>query len=455
MNLDKSIKTTLLKHARKVCDAVLGTEIYSLLSVHVYIAPLENFPFQMLPTFEYMVLIDFTNRLDLLTDAQGQFATFLSKEVLTHQEGESTWLFWGEGKKLSKDSIIQTNTRIHQLVALEPCDCISWLKTDTILPNWLDRLIYDTYGAIYQPNWKKFEINLDKKFDDLKIYLGSYFPRSYSEAFCIIEDIFSNETYGHTWSEKTEAWLLDIGTGTGGNLVGQLTAIAKYCPQLEVIHVVGYDGNQEAIEITNRIISSFCQHTQIEIDLTLLNNRFTTLSELPIPPYESFDFITSFKLGGEIISRGQGSSDNFYYDLLGRYIEYLSDHGMFILLDVTTKPAHTDFYPQLLNCQVSNYTHDYPDFSTVSPTPCYLYEINCKEKCFTQKEFSVSHSRAHQDLSRVSYRVISRTDFATELHQDSKHDAEYVICAKRENSELLYCKHSSGKRIKMDGYSVG
>ena len=61
------------------------------------------------------------------------------------------------------------------------------------LPDWVDSLLFDKLRARYDPDWKRFSENLDLSDDDQKRYLGTYFPRSYAEQYCIIKNMMLNK----------------------------------------------------------------------------------------------------------------------------------------------------------------------------------------------------------------------------------------------------------------------
>ena len=65
---------------------------------------------------------------------------------------------------------------------------IKLLKTNTRLPIWLDDYIFKTLKAQYSPNHERFDFNLDLSESDILKYLGTYFPRSYGESFCIFDN---------------------------------------------------------------------------------------------------------------------------------------------------------------------------------------------------------------------------------------------------------------------------
>lgn len=447
----------LKAHAEQVCIAVLGPAAASVL-VFAYIAG-ENLPSHISATHEYMIVIDFSKVPEIVGKALPRFESFLGKRVLLQGTRSPVCLYWGEGNPL--DSCLTApvldpiQRSVAQTTVLSPFDSIEWMKTDTTLPFWLETVLFDKLGARHEPDWQRFEYNLDLNEDEIKRYLGTYFPRSYTEAFCIIDALFEHSAYGTAWEKKLEASILDVGTGTGGNIVGLLTALAKHCPKLKRVIIHGYDGSPLALSATREILQSLESKVPFALEVKLTKHCITTLDALPKPHAGRYDFITTFKTGCEIIARGSGSADDFYYKFLYSYADLLSDLGLMILLDVTTKPEHTNFYPQLLNEQVSRFVREQPDFATLVPVPCNIYEGRCSETCFTQKEFSVTHRMASHDPSRVTYRVLSRAACGKRLHAAVERAAEYVICNKPSKDTFNTCSHSSGRGAPLDGYRIG
>lgn len=451
------LKAKVRTHAERVCEAVIGHDAMPQVSLSVFAACDADRPSHVLATHEYMVCADFTKVPALLPTAQKGFASFLGKHVSTVRNRAAALLYWGEGDPLTQTAVLPEPASMPRPASDKPgvtpsTDAIDWLKTDTVLPHWLDYLLFETLHARHQPDWKRFEHNLDLDADDIKRYLGTYFPRSYAEAFCITDALLANAAYSTCWKRRSEAWLLDLGCGTGGNILGILVALAKHCPSLTSVHVHGFDGNPLALESAASILDAFAQHTSASVNRRLTVARIDDLDHLPTPPHRAYDFITTFKFGGEVISTGAGSSDDFYQRFLSAYNSLLSDRGLAILLDVTTCPKHAAFYPQMLNEQVSQFVRANPSFATLLPVPCYFHEHTCRERCFTQKEFSVSHSAAHNDHSRVTYRVLARKAVADAFHHHSAADVEYVIRTRSGNQRVATCKHTSGRGAKVDGY---
>lgn len=68
-------------------------------------------------------------------------------------------------------------------------ECTNIKERKVVLPTWLDTIIFDDLSASYCRQ-KKDMVVLEWNRDDIKKYLGTYFPRSYAESYCIFSDFF-------------------------------------------------------------------------------------------------------------------------------------------------------------------------------------------------------------------------------------------------------------------------
>lgn len=330
---------------------------------------------------------------------------------------------------------------------------IEWLKTKTALPGWLDDFIFDHLKAEYAPDFRRFDYNLELTKEDNLKYLGTYFPRSYTESFCIFDNIFQNAIFQKALFEKQSLNILSVGCGTGGDLIGLLTVIEKYCHSVSEVKIWAIDGNEEALGILDEIIQKFLSQTSKRIELHIIKNIFLSINDINTHQIEEllFDFILSFKMICEIISAGKGDYDNSYYDFVMKFIPMLSRNGLCVLLDVTTKTEHNTYNPILKNSQVNQVLRELKVYKTLLPLSCNRNERSCTERCFTQQKFYVSHKGKANDISKVSYRVIGKADFVKELIDGNK-KVKYVLQRSRHSIDK-FCPHSNGEKI-MDSYKL-
>lgn len=307
------------------------------------------------------------------------------------------------------------------------------LKTKTRLPSWLDNYIFNNLHAEYAPDFQKFEYNLKLQHEDNQKYLGTYFPRSYAETFCIFENIFCNEFIKTKYSTQTEVNILSIGSGTGGDIIGLLTVLNKHFPKIKILHVVAVDGNEDALSILSQIVQQLKQQFHKEIEVITKQVVFESITSIDITSL--FDFIITSKMINEIINRGNGHLDNSYYDFANAYAPILKENGIMMILDVTTKVGVSQYCPILLNRQINQFAFEHPDYVSIIPIPC-AEEENCQVQCFSQKEFSISHSRFENDKSRVSYRILVKKRFFVGLRLRNQ-DTQYQIQSDR------YCGQGS------------
>ena len=190
------------------------------------------------------------------------------------------------------------------------------IEQSTILPEWLDNFIFDELGANYAPDYVRYEFNLDLTKEEVKTYLGTYFPRSYTESYCIFDNLFSNPKYYSVMQQKSEISILDFGSGTGGEIIGLLTILSKYLPDLEVITVLAVDGNHDALRYSTKIIEQFKLHCSIPINYTVGPVSIGDCSDVEILDeivQNSFDFILSFKAICELISKQRITGNAYQY----------------------------------------------------------------------------------------------------------------------------------------------
>ena len=405
--------------------------------------------------YEQIVVLELNGNILQLKEKVVKFSKLLSKPIVQESVENKTYLFWFEGLQidLQEDETLEKS-------GLPDNQIIEKIKSETRLPKWLEKYVFENLQAKYEPDFEKFDYNLEHLTEELLIYLGTYFPRSFAESFCIFDDVFSNKAFNIEISKKNELNILDIGCGTGGNLIGLLTAINKHYSNIQTINVWAIDGNFDALEILKSIINQFIGNYSININYNLLNETFKELNEISksfdIIPCKSFDFIMSFKTIVEMISKGNGLNNNSYFKWFDLTSDLLNSNGLAIIVDVTTKTDYSDYLPLLLNEQSRKFVKDNSLFKILSPLSCNCYSHTCNNHCFYQHEFYVSHRQKNKDASRIAYKIIGRSAFVDKILKDKK-KGKFVINWKQHNIDLPdggICINSLGGDIFIDSYKI-
>lgn len=145
---------------------------------------------------------------------------FLKKEVFIISEKMFGWQM-GEYKGSTKNAMA-TVTPVQQ-VQITPLD----FPIVYSLPQWVDDLIFDELKAEYAPDHIRFEYNLNLDSKEVLTYLGTYFPRSYAEVYHLFSKLLFAKEQKTFMGEKNTLNILDLGCGTGGEILGLLNYIRE------------------------------------------------------------------------------------------------------------------------------------------------------------------------------------------------------------------------------------
>lgn len=266
------------------------------------------------------------------------------------------------------------------------------MTASLVLPQWLDNLIFDQLGAKYcRSNADMTVIDWDK--NDVLNYLGTYFPRSYAESYCIFSNYFKN--HSEQFVNKVELAIFDFGCGTGGEIIGLLTAMSENCPNVKTVSVLALDGNDNALQLYDNVLGEFKKHIGLKIynhsaqlriddfyDLTILNNVLR----------RKFDLIISFKAICEFVTKQQFERNNAYEHIANFLLPKLTDDGIMLLVDITTyNDTSKEWLPKMLD-------------RGLTAAMCQIID---KNEGYNQS-FSISHSRTPNDVSKVAWRMIRK-----------------------------------------------
>lgn len=364
-----------------------------------------------------------------------RLSKFLNKEV----QQTSHKAFWFVGANGSPNKAIKKNKS-------------NELQKDVKLPQFIDDYIFNKLKANFAPDHTKFNKNLNHKKEDVQIYLGTYFPRSFAETYSIFNNILQNEIIEKSNREKEEINILDIGSGTGGNLSGLLLSLIENISQSINFNIVAIDGNKEALKFLEKIVFQIQLKYSLNISLNCHYVTFETISDL----YENskqffepnFDFIISSKMINEIISKDEDSYLNYY-----RYFtKYLSNEGLLLMLDVTTK-IDVEYMPILLNKQTNRFIQENDSiYKTLIPTSCAEFDKTCNQDCFSNNHFIISHSKKKRDRTKVTYRVLGKIKFVQAILE--KLECKGSIIGWDNIGNQKYCYLVSSSSLKQTAYKV-
>lgn len=319
------------------------------------------------------------------------------------------------------------------------------LSSHTVLPSYLDDSIYgEFFGAKYQPDYQRYEYNLNLTEEELLIYLGTYFPRSFGESLCIFSPIIRTETVNSELSKKDCINILDIGCGSGGEILGLLHVLENIKESSIPINIYTFDGNQLVQDILMELVSQFQNATKTKRRIQIYTNvqRIDGISDIDTIKTNVgglyFDFILCNKMCNELISKGH--IKDAYQLICNSFTPLLDINGLLLILDVTTKDEKSSrFYPELLNEQVNKFVIGHSkEFSTLLPISCALHP-NCIKSCFTQRKFYISHSQKQNDISKVAYRIIARKTLCEKFMKEIGSVKEIVNESIKDAGDSAFC----------------
>ena len=264
------------------------------------------------------------------------------------------------------------------------------METHVTLPKWLDDYIFNELGAKYcRSNADMTVIDWDKS--DMLNYLGTYFPRSYAEAYCIFNHCFG--TYYNFFSDQEEISILDFGSGTGGEIIGLATVLSERFPHLKKLKIIPLDGNGFALHLFDCILSETRKHISIGLEgisSPIHIEDFYDLNILDRVIYGEYDIIISFKAICEFVTKQQFEKQNAYEHIVKFLMTKLSKYGLLLLVDVTTYNNTTnEWLPMMLDQGIVN-------------ANAKIVERNLGYN----QTFQVTHSHKAYDVSKVAWRLM-------------------------------------------------
>lgn len=135
---------------------------------------------------------------------------------------------------------------------------------------------------------------------------------------------------------------------------------------------------------------------------------------------------------------------------------YLNNHRIVLKVIFFNLEHSGYFYPQLMNNTINDYVCKSRTIETLLPLSCACHD-GCRDFCFMQQTFSVSHSHKSNDESRVCYRVLCKKPLKTAIMQGMEtanlihviHPTKY-----KQNDDLAICSRSKNNKIIIDSFNI-
>lgn len=319
----------LKEYAHQIINAVLGVndiEVFALNPIdfgRVYPSFMKHID------HEFVVLL----KGRIAPDQEKRLYRFLQKDMARMSDDI---LYWQTGERIvsqTEEGTLEDNPNIEESASI-PSD---GTLADVDLPNWLDRYLFFDLGAKYSPNHSRFEYNLNLNTGEIKVYLGTYFPRSFVEVKSIFEEFSQNSNYLSLVGERTSVSILDLGCGTGGDLFGLLSFLEKYEPSLKSVKLLAIDGSQMALRFFEKIMAEFKKHSRLKIDYRIgpvfieSENDLNLVSDVLSDKY---DLILSCKAICEMLAKRR-IKNKAYKQTASMLSSKLTDKGIMLIEDVT------------------------------------------------------------------------------------------------------------------------
>lgn len=319
-----------------------------------------------------------------------------------------------------------------------------------ILPEWLNDWLI-TQGAFYAIDRQQIRDGRLLDRNGVLWYLGTYFPKSFVEAFTIYYDLLSNKSYGDLLEKYNTLSILDVGCGTGGDTVGLITAIILTNPKIKTIKIDAFDYCEESLKTLNTLIDYINKSIQSAVSIKFksscvhfkpeTNDDGISFADF-IKDKGKYDIIVSFKMINELIRHAKFRKEDVYHQFAICFYPHLSDIGTLLIEDVSMDDEN---YSKLMS-QSIRMNRDV-NFHIISPVPCAIKKAECTQsECYVQRNLSVNYeSRYYHDDSlssekerrtidtNITYRLLANQKVADAVVPLSL-DFQYQKIYKREDS---------------------
>ncbi len=310
------------------------------------------------------------------------------------------------------------------------------------VPEWLNNYLVNDLNAVNAPDFDKARSNLANSHADNCKYLGTYFPRTYTELVNIMKQLEKETTITETgeFKNRKTVRILSVGCGTGADVTGLIDYLSKNTAATN-FSVSLVDGNSDALGLCRKILEM--QGLAEEINITInqtVNEEISCESDFlriagKLTHYGKFDFIITSKFLNELI----GKIPNPYSNFVNSFASGLNSRGLMILLDTSNPPkGSSKWIPEIMNNEI-NQNADKNSLATILPVPCHGNGCRFVD-CYTQfpnyyYKLKTGAGCVTPDRSKYTFRIISKKELYGSLeYKNSYHRGGYIVNSAKQTS---------------------
>lgn len=310
--------------------------------------------------------------------------------------------------------------------------------------------LYNEMGATYSKDPKGVGLNVDNSEEENLNYLGTYFPRSFVESYRIYDNIFSNEDVFEMFNKNKIIKILDIGSGTGGDLIGLLQVLLEKFADKK-IEVTSIDGNKNALQLQFNILNKlqlFIDFNGNELRRKLYCGRFRDKNDMEeklnnVLTDNSFDIVNSFKFVNEFYKTNYNLNKGMYIKLIRLANEWLKKDGILCLVDITNRVANLDFMSIIFNDEVRKYfINEKSDLNYIIPKCCSQNYASCNKKtnCFSRVKLNIQFCNC-KDISKINYKLFIKSELGSRLRNKILQNdcGKFSTCYCRDSENTYNC----------------
>lgn len=305
------------------------------------------------------------------------------------------------------------------------------IQLPQFLDDWLDQL-----NAQYSPKGASAKINFNADAKDNLIYIGTYFPRTVIESWNIFSELLAIPAINLAFRQKSVIRILDIGSGTGGAIIGLLLALEKWGQVNFAVEITALDYNQESIDQQIQMLDAISNHFSFRFEKDLrchqlpfdLNGFTESFDEICNVNKDRYDIVLFWKCLSEFYNVNYASALGIIKTAITSTSQMLKQDGLCVITDVTSKDNGYEHFSSILNREAN--LHDRlstAKMRTIIPLSCGTSFPLCDAtNCFTQRRFQVVHRLAKQQ-TKIAYRVLAPIGFANTILKNISQRTGYRV----------------------------